>query len=1299
MRWKRIIGWIFACLLALLIGAATAIYFYLRSTNFRHYALAKIVAEADAATGGKAEIGALDFQLSTLTAHLYEITLRGGEDPARPPLFHADKLTLRVKILSTLHRQFALRELLVDHPVVFVEVSRDGRSNLPTARPSQSGSHTSVFDLAVEHAQLTKGEINYNDRKAPLDANLYGLATNIHFEPFAKRYSGELSYTNGSFHYAQYSPIPHKLALKFSATPQEFSVSSAVFKIASSEMVVNARCTNYDNPAIEGDYQIRIHTQDFAAMTSSVAPAGDVLLNGKLHYRNVQVQSPIRSVSLEGRVASDLLAATASGRHIQLRQLEGKYQLAGGNLQVSDIKLESMGGEITGTARVENLDTTPDTTVRAMLRGISLRAIQSTAGEQPLTAAAVSGTVQGSVDADWKGDIANLRAQTDMFVQATASSRSNPSGAEVPINGAIHASYDSSRQTVEVRDTVLRIPSAMLTAQGTVSDHSRLQMKVAASDLHQLASLVFSFYPMNSVPPSVSGSATLNAQVGGSLKKARIAAQLDAENLQIEGSGWKSAKLALRANPSEIVIDNASLVNANKGQASLKGSVGLAKWSYQPANPILAQLTVQQMSLAELQRLARREYPVSGIVSAHISVSGSQLQPTGSGSAQITNAKVYGEPVQNLSAKFHAANASIDSTLNAAAPAGVIDASLSYTPQAGAYKIRIDAPAIVLEKFQTLQQKNLPVNGTLSLSVNGQGTLDDPQMVVALRCTQLQVRQNTISGLNAQVQIARHTANSTLDATVSQVPIHGRLSAKLVGDYDADATIHTGPVPLDALLAAYTPSVPQGFQGQTELHASLKGPLKDTSRIEAHLSIPVLKASFQSLQVGIVKPVRLDYANSLLTLQPAELEGTGTSLRAEGLIPLGGKQPPTFTAQGTLDVRILKIIAPTVQSSGTVALDVRSSGPAIQGQLRLSDVALSTADAPMGVSKLNGTINIMNDRAQVSTMTAEVGGGQISLGGSVTYRPRLQFNLALQGKGVRLRYPEGLRSSLDANLAYSGTTQASTLNGRVVVDSLSFTPDFDLSKFADQFGSGNALSQPGFADTLKLAISVQAQNLNATSSQVSIAGQAALEVRGTASNPVLTGRTTLASGELFYRNIRYQLQRGVITFDDPNEMHPVLNVSVTTLIEQYNLTLTLRGPLDKLTTSYVSDPPLATADIINLVARGKTIEEQAASSQSTDSMIASQVASQLTTGVQKLAGISSLEIDPTLGGNNQNPGARVAIQQRVTKDLLFSFSTDVSQPGSEIVQGEYQINKRWSVSVERDQVGGVSVDGRYHTKF
>jgi translocation and assembly module TamB len=240
----------------------------------------------------------------------------------------------------------------------------------------------------------------------------------------------------------------------------------------------------------------------------------------------------------------------------------------------------------------------------------------------------------------------------------------------------------------------------------------------------------------------------------------------------------------------------------------------------------------------------------------------------------------------------------------------------------------------------------------------------------------------------------------------------------------------------------------------------------------------------------------------------------------------------------------------------------------------------------------------------------------------------------------------------------------------------------------------------GFADTINLQIAVQSKGtLSATSSQVSLEGDADLRVGGTAANPVITGRTDLNAGELFYRNVRYTLQRGVITFDNPTQTHPILNVVVGTIVQQYNLSIDMRGPFDALTVAYSSDPPLATADIINLIARGKTTSEQAASSQSTDSMVASQAVSQVSGGIQKLAGISSLQIDPLLGGNNQNPGARIALQQRVTKNFLFTFSTDVSQPGSELVQGDYQINKRWSVSVTRDQLGGVSVDGKFHTTF
>jgi translocation and assembly module TamB len=603
-----------------------------------------------------------------------------------------------------------------------------------------------------------------------------------------------------------------------------------------------------------------------------------------------------------------------------------------------------------------------------------------------------------------------------------------------------------------------------------------------------------------------------------------------------------------------------------------------------------------------------------------------------------------------------------------------------------------------------VQAKNLGISGAVTISASGEGTVDNPQLTASVEVPQLQLQDQSISQIKGQLHVASEHAELTVDSQVAQASVHSKADVNLSGDYYTEATIDTTGVQLAPLFAMFLSSSPQGLQGETELHATLKGPLKDKTRIEAHLTIPTLKASYQSLEIGAANPIRLDYSDSVVTLQPAEIRGTGTSLRVQGRIPLNGNLAPTLTAQGSVDVRILRIVDSDLQSSGTLSLDIRASGtakdPAVQGQVHLQDVAVSTATAPLGVQKLNGTLDINDSSLQISSLTGEVGGGQVSLGGSISYKPNLQFNVSLQSKSVRLRYPDGLRALLDGNLILSGTKDASILNGRVLIDTLSFTPDFDLAKFSDQFSGNSIPAQPGLADNVKLAIGVQSKsNLSATSSQISVEGQVNLQVIGTAANPVIIGRTDLTAGELFYRNVRYQLQRGIITFDNPSETAPVLNVSVATTVEQYNLTLTLRGPFDKLTTAYTSEPPLPTADIINLIANGKTTQEANAAGQSTDSMIASQAASQVTGGIQHLAGISSLQIDPLLGGNNQNPSARVAIQQRVTKNFLFTFSTDLSQPGSEIVQGDYQINPRWSVSLTRDEVGGVSVDGKYHTKF
>ncbi len=226
-------------------------------------------------------------------------------------------------------------------------------------------------------------------------------------------------------------------------------------------------------------------------------------------------------------------------------------------------------------------------------------------------------------------------------------------------------------------------------------------------------------------------------------------------------------------------------------------------------------------------------------------------------------------------------------------------------------------------------------------------------------------------------------------------------------------------------------------------------------------------------------------------------------------------------------------------------------------------------------------------------------------------------------------------------------------------------------------------------------------NINLVSRTLSINGSANLRVRGTAAQPVILGRVNLSGGDIILNGDRFVLNGGTIEFVNPSETQPVVNLSLNTTIQQYNISMRFNGPIDQLGTTYSSDPSLPAADIINLLAFGTTTEADAATStpanQAAESLVASQVSSQVTSRVSKVAGISQLSINPVLaGGTSQGPpGANITIQQRVTGNLFVTFSSNVASTQNQTIQGQYQVSPRFAVSATRDQSGGVAVDTQF----
>jgi translocation and assembly module TamB len=256
----------------------------------------------------------------------------------------------------------------------------------------------------------------------------------------------------------------------------------------------------------------------------------------------------------------------------------------------------------------------------------------------------------------------------------------------------------------------------------------------------------------------------------------------------------------------------------------------------------------------------------------------------------------------------------------------------------------------------------------------------------------------------------------------------------------------------------------------------------------------------------------------------------------------------------------------------------------------------------------------------------------------------------------------------------------------VHLSDLSFTPAFDLSSFVGQFGGGVAAPPSrGLAQNIQLNVAVDSSsNVNLTSRTLSLGGTANLQLRGTAADPVVLGRVNLNNGDIILNGNRFVLNGGTIQFVNPSETQPVVNVSMTTSIQQYNIDLRFQGPVDKMRTQYSSDPALPEADIIHLLALGNT----------TESLVASQVSSELTSRVSKIAGISQLSINPVLAGSSSAgpPGANITVQQRVTGNLFVTFSTNVASTQSQTIQGQYQVSPRVAFSATRDPNGGFGFD-------
>ena len=122
-----------------------------------------------------------------------------------------------------------------------------------------------------------------------------------------------------------------------------------------------------------------------------------------------------------------------------------------------------------------------------------------------------------------------------------------------------------------------------------------------------------------------------------------------------------------------------------------------------------------------------------------------------------------------------------------------------------------------------------------------------------------------------------------------------------------------------------------------------------------------------------------------------------------------------------------------------------------------------------------------------------------------------RFDVTMNGRDMRLRFPEGMRSLVDADLTLQGTRESAVLSGLVAVKDAVYTQSFNATGSLFDFGGETALAPAAAAaaETLPVRLDIRINapsTLQVQNRTLRLVANADLQLRGTIERPVLLGQ-------------------------------------------------------------------------------------------------------------------------------------------------------------------------------------------------
>jgi translocation and assembly module TamB len=1330
--------------LALLVAVAAlavlvaGLALYLNSDSFRETMRARVVAELERATGGKVEIESFTWKLSTLQFEIRNLTIHGREAQNEVPYAHADRISVSVKIVSFFSRKISLEKVDVDGAVFHLMVYPDGTTNQPSPQAGRGGGEgepgQELFDLAIKETAINNGTLMLNQERIPFNLGGKEISAGMSYVPSEKAYNAHLDLAPVRITYRNAAPVEADLHLNFLLRSKETEIKSLKVSTKTSQFEANGTLRNYKNPEVSMQYQAALDLSEIAKVAKvQELRAGRADVKGVFTWQNSRYssQGSANVRDLEWRDANLRLTGVNAG---------SPYTITPEKIVLPRLVARVFGGSAQGDLQITNWSP-PDPSrkgplqsgaARLHLSGVDIRKVAEAVSTAKLRLEKVElvGNVSGDVNSSWIG--APRRAVTTLKLEVNPPA--NLTAKEVPVTAQLQAVYHGDLRTLDVAGLTLATRAIRVSATGGLgSDKAQARVSLNATDLHELQPALDALAPGTRIPVLLEGRSSFNGTIFGRLDALSARGHLELEKFDTDfrlapasvgGPAaeqskprrlhWDALSADLNYSPAMVSLLRGTL-RRGAAQFGFSASATLRQGDFdERTSQINLSLHVQNENVTDIQTLAEISYPITGVANADLQIAGTVHNLRGGGKVQITKLTAYGEPFKGFSAdlRLNGSNTALENILlghNGARLTG----SAAYNVDNKYFHFDLTATNIDFENFHDVMPARMTVQGQAGFHVTGSGTEDAPVVNGELDLRNIVLNRELVGNMTVQVETQGEDAvlRGRSNFTDAELSVDGKVHLR--GDWPGDIALKFSRLDFDPLIRAY-------FQGQITGHSSIagtidvRGPMKRPGGLTITGNVSQLSADVENVKLENNGPIHLAIENAALKVDEFHLTGSQTDVSIQGSAQLVGDHALDLRSKGRFDLKLLQLFNPNLVGNGPASFTVNIAGnaarPLLGGRLELTDDAASFVDLPNGLSHISGSLVFAQDRMQIEKLTAQTGGGELNMGGFLAFRNGFYFDLTATGKDVRLRYPPGVSSSANATLRYTGSAKSSLLSGDIVVTRFGMNPHFDFANYLAQSKKAPTLTTLNpFLDNMRLDLHVTSTpDLRVETSLAKLSGDVDLRVRGTATRPAIIGRVNIAEGDIYFYGTKYRLERGDITFSNPLTIDPVVNVDMSARVQDYDITVGLHGSAINgrgLNMSYRSDPPLSNADIIALLAFGRTRDQTLYSASqagpnandaatASNAILGEALNATFSDRVQRLFGGSRVTVDPQFIGSENNPSARVTIEQTVNNNITFTYSTSLTQSAETVIQVEYNIDKNVSIVAVRDQNGVLGFDVR-----